>query len=151
MQPSRKSIRWAYDIADPSVPSTGQGGNDWFCERAWSDLAHTVPGSNRAEYQKEFGRNNSVLAQFLARRKMVVKRCLNRASKPKRRGGFMESLRYDLPYPILGPLQKRRHDFSHDVNGSRGVCNDGLKILAMSNILMIGYLMSSHGGGNDGG
>ena len=43
---SRPSIRWAYDLADVTS-STGEGANDWYCERTWvTVVTHREPDHN---------------------------------------------------------------------------------------------------------
>ena len=82
----RRSIRWAYDAAD-SVESTGQGANDWFCERAWSEQAPLEMNRDRVAFQEAIAIDKEKLTRFLARRDAIIERCLKRATTPKRRGG----------------------------------------------------------------
>lgn len=82
----RVSIRWAYDVADPSVPGTGSGANDWYCERTWQEMAHMVPGRNRIEYQKVLGKDKTEHTKFMDRRANFIKKQTEKAQATKRRG-----------------------------------------------------------------
>jgi hypothetical protein len=89
LDPERPSIRWAYDVADATVPSTGEGGNDWVCERVWSEEAHKHHGRNRTSFQSLISKDKNVHSDFLAQRtKFIEKRKKRVASSGTKRSGF---------------------------------------------------------------
>jgi hypothetical protein len=55
VDPSRERIRWAYDPLNGTA--TGEGANDWYCERLWAIECVNVPARNRAAYQKEIAKD----------------------------------------------------------------------------------------------
>jgi hypothetical protein len=91
IETSRASIRWAYDppvsVGDPpgSVQSLGTGLNDWYCERAWTEIAPSTEHRNRGIYQTELSKDRDKLTVFLDRRQKIVER--RKLATPKRRGG----------------------------------------------------------------
>ena len=86
---ARKSIRWAYDVAS-SLESTGLGGHDWYCGRAWCEHAATGGvGRDRGVFQQECARDKDKLNAFLKVRQKVIEKHAKRAANPKRSGGYM--------------------------------------------------------------
>ena len=70
---NRDSIRWAYDVAQESQ-SRGVGANDWYCERAWAEIAATTQHRDRAQYQSDLSKDRDKLSAFLERRQQVIDR-----------------------------------------------------------------------------
>ena len=70
LDPDRDRIRWGYDPA--SGPGTGEGANDWYCERLWSIECVSVPGRRRAEYQKDLAKDLDKAKQWRCKREKFI-------------------------------------------------------------------------------
>jgi len=82
---SRTAIRWAYDKADPADSGTA-GANDWHCERAWVQVAHTHVDRDRTKYQQTCALDKDELTRFLEKRQAGIDKLKSRHGHEKRRG-----------------------------------------------------------------
>ena len=84
---NRDSIRWAYDVAKESR-SSGEGANDWYCERVWAEEAAATEHRDRVQFQSDLSKDRDKLSAFLDRRQKVIERTLAKmSSEPKKRRG----------------------------------------------------------------
>ena len=86
---NRDSIRWAYDSAT-STRSSGEGQNDWYCERAWAAEAASSGHRDRAQYQSDLSKDRDMLSRFLERRRRVIERAVSKGTseRSRRRAGL---------------------------------------------------------------
>ena len=91
--PDRQSMRWAYDPAEG--PPTGEGANDWYCERLWSQFSGVETSLGRLDFQKEIAKDIELNKKWRsARAEYINKRIRSKKDKSlpskehKRRAGL---------------------------------------------------------------
>lgn len=92
VDPTGKSVRWAYELTAADAPENPRGGNDYWCGRAWVEFAAEAKEDDKVEFQKAIAKDHDKLKKFLQRRGTVISRAREKATREKRRGNIKKSV-----------------------------------------------------------
>ncbi len=86
-----KKARWEFDVSD-WTKSKSVGTCDWYCRRAWDEIAHTTEDRDRAAFIARMSKDKGIKDSFLERRKQIIQKVKQRGghrkyTSDKRRGG----------------------------------------------------------------